>query len=88
MSRAFSAIASCVESDGSPAEVIARLRAAWSRCDQDAAALPDGDARRRLANVQQALETWQRVWPRLGTQRDFRAAVVREARLWAKTFAA
>ena len=87
MSKAFAAIASCVESGGSTSEVMARLRAAWSQCDRDAAALPDGDTKRRLANVQQALETWRRVWLRLGAQREFRAAVAREARFWAKTLA-
>ncbi len=30
------------------------------------------------------LKTWQEVWPRMGGQRDFRMAVIREARSWAK----
>ena len=83
--QAFAAIADCVEADGSAEQVIARLRAAWSQCDRAASARSAGDAQHRLSNVQQALETWQRVWPRLGSQREFRAAVIREARLWAKT---
>jgi len=37
-----------------------------------------------LANVAVALQTWHEVWPRLGVQQEFRLAVCREARLWAK----
>ena len=83
--KSFSAVAACIESGGSPASVASAIRAAWSQCDHQAAKQPEGDLKRRLISVQQALETWQRVWPRMGSQREFRAAVIRESRLWAKS---
>lgn len=82
--RTFAAIATCVEGGGSLSAVTAKLKAAWSQCDQSAAS-QSHDTKQRLSNVQQALETWQRVWARLGSQPEFRAAVIRESRLWAKT---
>ena len=82
--KRFAAVAACIEAGGSPAAVTSTLRAAWSQCDREAGQQPDGDAKRQLISVQQALETWQRVWPRMGSQREFGAAVIREARLWAK----
>ena len=51
----------------------------------DRAATEAGGAavqQRILKDVKPALETWQRVWPRLGTEQDFSLAVAREARLW------
>jgi len=39
-----------------------------------------------LANMTTAVETWRTVWPRLGHQREFRQAVVREANMWARRF--
>jgi hypothetical protein len=42
------------------------------------------EARQLSANLVIALEAWRTVWPRMGTQREFRAAVAREAALWAK----
>lgn len=53
-------------------------------CQQAAGRAPSSDLRQLLTNVQAALTTWHQVWPRLGAQRDFRAAVAREARLWSK----
>ena len=53
-------------------------------CEQAAGRAGSGALNALLANVSTALRTWQDVWPRLGTQRDFRVAVAREARLWAK----
>ena len=44
------------------------------------------EVKQLLTNVQQALQTWQEVWPRLGTSGEFRAAVAREARQWSKRF--
>ena len=36
--------------------------------------------------LHQAVSTWSDVWPRLGTQQEFRIAVSREARAWAQRF--
>ena len=52
-------------------------------CDRAAAEASGGPVQQRLVtDVKPALETWQRVWPRLGTDQDFCLAVAREARLW------
>ena len=56
-------------------------------CENAAAVTPAAETQRLLSQGQQALKTWQEVWPRLGLQREFRLAVVREARLWAKRLA-
>ena len=54
---------------------------AW--CEQ-AAAQSSTEMQPLLVNLQQPLETWQRVWSRLGEQQEFRHAVAREAQLWSK----
>ena len=37
----------------------------------------------QLVDLQQRLTVWRDVWPRLGTDPQFRAAVAREAHRWA-----
>ena len=76
VSASFETIASGIETGASTSAVVAALRAAGARCEREG-----------LANVRQAVEAWERVWPRLGAQPEFRTAVVREARLWAKKLA-
>ena len=44
----------------------------------------DADTRQLFANLATAVEAWQSVWPRLGGQGEFRAAVIREAGQWAR----
>ena len=79
-----SAIAACVEERRPEAVLRERFEETRARCEQAAAGERAEDAQRLLTNVKTALETWQRVWPRLGHDREFRLAVAREARLWAK----
>ena len=86
VAEAFAALASCVEARSTEAEVSQQIRLVRSVCERAAVHAPGTEAGRLLSNVQQALETWRTVWPRLGAQQEFRAAVVREARLWAKRF--
>ena len=86
VAEGFAALASCVEAHSSEAEVMERLRLSQSVCERAALRSGGTDGGRLLTHVQQALETWRAVWPRLGAQREFRAAVAREARLWAKRF--
>ena len=57
-------------------------------CAIAAAQATSEEARESFVQVQQALETWHRVWPKLGTQPEFRLAVAREARLWSNRLAA
>ena len=79
-------VAEQVDAGAGDAEVQELLAAARTRCAQEAAGAAPGQ-RRLLANVQTALATWAEVWPRLGRQREFRAAVAREARLWSTRLA-
>ena len=79
-----SAIAACVEERKPQAALMGRFEETRALCEQAAARVGSGELNALLANVSTALRTWQDVWPRLGTQRDFRVAVAREARLWAK----
>jgi hypothetical protein len=65
------------------AQVLDTLRQAESAC------APSGDGRSTecraaLAQLSTALEAWRTVWPRLGTDHEFRAAVVRECGMWAR----
>ena len=43
-------------------------------------------AKTQLADLQQRLTVWRDVWPRLGKDPQFRAAVAREARRWSAEF--
>jgi len=77
-------VAAGIESRQSDDAVIALLCLAQQACDRLAAHPAQGAA---WSTLGQALQTWQQVWARLGGQRDFRLAVAREARLWAKRLA-
>lgn len=86
IAKQFAAIAAWIDegraADGLP-PLIAQARVL---CEQ-AAASAAAKAKPDLVNLQQALTTWETVWPRLGSQQEFRQAVAREARLWAKRLA-
>ena len=84
---AFARLAQAVELRQPDEAVRARIEAARQACDAAAAQAAAGERRDLLINVQAALRTWQEVWPRLGAQALFCAAVAREARAWAKRFA-
>lgn len=43
-----------------------------------------GDTAALFGNLKQALATWRQVWPRMGSQQEFRQAVAREAAMWSK----
>ena len=83
----FGALAASIRQCKPDAAVIALLDALHGLCEQTAARVT-GEARTLLSNLTTALRTWQDVWPRLGTQPEFRGAVVREAELWSKRLAA
>ena len=82
----FAAIASGVEAHQQNAALMRLFSEAAAAC-QRAVGEASGDTRRLLTNVATALDTWRQVWPRLGAQTEFRAAVAREAGFWAKRFA-
>ena len=82
----FASIAGWIEQGRADAGLLELLAQARAVCAQSAAAAP-AQTQRQLGQLQQALETWQTVWPRLGSQQEFRLAVTREARLWAKRLA-
>ena len=84
LAERFTAIAEWIDQGRDDAGLPPLLAQARVLCEQAAAsakAVPE------LANLQQALTTWETVWPRLGVQPEFRQAVAREARLWAKRLA-
>ena len=86
VAEAFAAIADGVDGGRPDEELRRRFQQAGTLCRQASGTAP-ADLQPLLANVQQALATWEEVWPRLGGQAPFRQAVIREARSWAKRFA-
>lgn len=86
VAEAFASIADAVAAGRPDAELRQRFQQALGACRQASASAPPG-LRPLLANVQQALATWDEVWPKLGGQEPFRHAVIREARTWAQRFA-
>ena len=78
----FGRLAASIEGRQSADAIIEIVRATQAACATASRTL-SGDVGALLTNVQTALETWATVWPRLGSQPEFRQAVTREARLWA-----
>ena len=72
-------LADAIEQDRQDAVILEALRQA--RAARSANGSAASETSRRVDTV---LEAWQQVWPRMGGQRDFRMAVAREARRWAK----
>lgn len=77
-------IADGLEAHRDDAQVLQAIREARAVCERLAAAEGSATTQQLLKNLTVVFETWQQVWPRLGVQREFRLAVAREARLWAK----
>ena len=80
----LAAIADQIERSRDDAPLPGLLAQARASCTASTGA--SAGAKPLLGQMQQALETWSAVWPRLGSQREFRQAVAREAHLWAKRF--
>ena len=78
----FARIASCVDANTSDAELSAILEETEILCE--GSAIGHSAQTQLLRNLKTALGTWRQVWPRLGSQREFRLAVAREAALWSK----
>ena len=78
----FARIASCVDANTSDDDVSAILEETETFCEGLAA--DRSDETQLLRNLKTALGTWRQVWPRLGSQREFRLAVAREAAQWSK----
>lgn len=76
----FEQIASSIEAAQSPAAMCALLEQTMAWCRQPAGRV--GQAEMLLSNLATALQAWRQVWPRMGTDREFRLAVAREARRW------
>lgn len=82
----FEAIAAAIET-GRPTAVLSDAFAkTQALCERVAEEERSAELKELLTNVQRALQTWREVWSRLGATREFRAAVSREARQWAKRF--
>ena len=88
VSARFAAIAAGIDARREDAALLKCFEDAQMSCAQAAEGeAPSSQDKHLLANVQTALLTWRTVWPRLGAQPEFRAAVSREAHAWSKRFA-
>lgn len=80
----FDAISAAAEARQPQRQLVALLEQAMTLCRHTDGLNGQEAQRRLLAHLTTVLQTWRDVWPRLGTQREFRLAVAREARLWAQ----
>ena len=76
----FAAIASCIEECCPEATLQGLMDQAKAFCEMPGSP----ELKPLLSHLSTVLQTWQDVWPRLGGQREFRAAVAREARRWSQ----
>ena len=83
ISEAFLQVAAQIEQRDTQHAVEKLLKQLRLDCQKLSEAAKSKETQASAAQVQQALETWLQVWPRLSSQPDFRHAVAREARLWA-----
>lgn len=83
LAEAFAALAEAVDARGSAVAIRTALERTHAMCEALSGQKPTAAVRQALEEAQIALRAWREVWPRLGAQHDFRAAVVREARGWA-----
>lgn len=79
----FERLAQAIQERSSEASLAELLRDSEQSC-QRAAKEQTGETKTLLMNVATAVQTWRQVWPRLGSQSEFRLAVAREAELWSK----
>ena len=80
----FEALAAQIEARRPQAELLAAFADVCAWCEASGGREPSPETGRLLAHLKTAAQTWQQVWPRLGSQDEFRLTVCREARLWAK----
>ena len=83
----LTALAAGIESRQPTATLIGMLEQTQALCEIGASAASTPTLKQILSQVETATQTWQQVWSRLGVDREFRLAVAREARLWAKRLA-
>ncbi len=86
VSEAFLQVAAQIEQRDKQQAVEKLLKQLHLDCQKLSEATQSKEIQSSTAQVQQALETWLQVWPRLSSQDDFRLAVAREARLWSGRF--
>ena len=79
----FARVASCVNERTSEIDLMAILEETETFC-QWAVEGSSAETQLLLRNLTTALGTWRQVWPRLGSQQEFRLAVAREADLWSR----
>jgi hypothetical protein len=83
----LTALASGIEARQPAQAIMGLLEHTRSSCQEAVGTARAHALKPLLAQVETAARTWQQVWPRLGGDREFRLAVAREARLWAKRLA-
>ena len=84
LAGAFTAIAAAAEASQPPPTMPELLEQATRLAEYLAAEAGAATVQQFAAHLQTVAQTWHRVWPRLGGQRDFRLAVAREARRWSQ----
>ena len=77
-------IADCIEDRQPEAQITQALERTLAVCERSSANEQPSDVKTLVTHLKTAVETWYKVWPRLGRQAEFRLAVVREARVWAR----
>lgn len=86
VSALFETLAAVIEARKSDETVHSALAALKAVCAQTVAQELPRASKDLVSNISTAIQTWEQVWPRLGGQPEFRLAVAREARMWAKRF--
>ncbi|MBI2174259.1 MAG: hypothetical protein HYU33_03595 [Candidatus Omnitrophica bacterium] len=84
----LNAVASAIECSEPEARFVKRLDAVLAGCGEALSDSRPGPLHDFLTQVSAAVSTWQKVWPRLGKDAQFRQAVSREAVGWAKRLSA
>ena len=80
----FLALASGIQGERPEATVTEALGQAEALARKLSESGASTETRTLAAQLTTALQTWRTVWPRMGSQREFRSAVAREAVQWAK----
>ncbi len=77
-------IASCIQTRESEAVIAEVLGQTMKACQSANTHQQTAEIKTIVSQLDVAVGTWKKVWPHLGHQEEFRNAVAREAKSWAK----
>ncbi len=83
LAAAVAQITSTINARQPETNVLKALRDAQVLCEE-VGGQSAGELQILVQQLNTVLDAWQRVWPRMGQQQDFRLAVSREAELWSR----